>query len=85
LSRRKADAQASTFAFSTGQERLKQGDRDGAIAQFREAIRLDAANARAHLALALALEERGERAAARRHFEAAHRLAPYLVRPEKDR
>jgi Flp pilus assembly protein TadD len=85
LSRRKADAQASAFAVSAGQDRLKKGDRAGAIAQFREAVRLDSTNARAHFALALALEQSGAAAEASRHFDEAHRLAPYLVRPEKKR
>jgi Flp pilus assembly protein TadD len=85
LTRRKADAQASQFALSTGQERLKKGDRNAAIAQFREAVRLDATNARAHFALAIALSDAGATKEADTHFDEAQRLAPYLVRPEKKR
>ena len=85
LTQRKADSQASAFALNAGQERLKKGDRAGAIAGFREAVRLDGTNARAHFALALLLEQAGATVEARRHFDEAHRLAPYLVRPEKKR
>ena len=85
LNRRKADAQASTFALGVGQQKLEAGDRKAAIAQFREAVRLDAGNPRAHVALALALDAAGEKTEARRHFDDAQRLAPYLRRPEKIR
>jgi Flp pilus assembly protein TadD len=85
LNQRKADAQASAFALSAGQQKLKAGDHSAAIAQFREAIRLAHDNAQAHFALALALEQAGAATEARRHFEEAKRLAPYLRRPEKTR
>ena len=80
LNRRKADAQASTFAVSVGVEKLKTGNRKAAIEQFREAVKLAADNPQAHyqLALALRLTAPGE---ARQHFEDARRLAPYLRSP----
>lgn len=48
---------------------------DGAIAQFREAIRLSADNPQAHYQLALALQRRGATAEARAHFAEARRLS----------
>jgi alpha,alpha-trehalase len=84
LNRKKADGQASTFAVSIGVERLKSGDVTGAVAQFREAVRLAPDNAQAHYQLALALRRLGRTTEARRHFEQARRLAPYLQPPPSD-
>jgi Flp pilus assembly protein TadD len=64
-----------------GRQRLRANDLDGAIAQFREAVRLAADNPQAHYQLALALRARGEVGDARRHFDEASRLAPYLKPP----
>ena len=80
LTRQKADAQASAFALSVGKQKLASGARVEAIAKFREALRLASDNADAHYALALALEEAGSVAEARKHFEAAQKLAPHLAR-----
>jgi tetratricopeptide (TPR) repeat protein len=80
LNQRKADAQASAFAVSVGRQRLEAGDRAGAIDRFREALRLANDNAEAHFALALALEQAGATAEARRHFAEARKLAPHLRR-----
>jgi Flp pilus assembly protein TadD len=77
LTRKKADAQASAFALSVGRQKLKTGDRPGAIAQFREALRLADDNAEAHYALAQALTQAGAVAEARKHFEMARKLAPH--------
>ena len=85
LDRRTADAQASTFAVSVGVEKLKTRDLPGAIAQFREAIRLADDNPQAHYQLALALRRTGARAEAQSHFEQARRLAPYLTIPDDGR
>jgi len=85
LDRRTADAQASTFAVSVGVQKLKANDTAGAIAQFRDAIRLAADNPQAHYQLALALRRIGERAEAQAHFDEARRLAPYLTVPDDDR
>ena len=84
LARRKADAQASAFALSVGRQKLKNGDRTAAIAQFREAIKLAADNADAHHALAQALQQTGAGAEARQHFDQAHKLAPHLY-PREER
>ena len=51
LNRRTADAQASTFAVGVGVQKAKAGDDRGAIAQFREAIRLADDNPQAHYQL----------------------------------
>ena len=85
LDRRTADAQASTFAVSVGVQKLKANDTAGAIAQFRDAIRLADDNPQAHYQLALALRRIGERAEAQTHFDEARRLAPYLTVPDDDR
>jgi Flp pilus assembly protein TadD len=81
LNARKADAEASTFAVGVGNEKLKAGDIDGAIAQFRKAIDLARENPRAHYQLALALERTGAHEQAKVHFQEARRLAPYLTVP----
>ena len=50
------------------------GDRDGAISEFREAIRLQPASAEGHLSLGQMLQQRGERAAAAAALSEAARL-----------
>jgi Flp pilus assembly protein TadD len=59
---------------SAGQQRIKAGDSAGAIAKFRDAIRLASDNAEAHYALAAALEQSGAVAEARRHLAEARKL-----------
>jgi tetratricopeptide (TPR) repeat protein len=83
LTRKAADAQASTFAVSVGERLAKSGDYAGAITRFREALALADDNPQAHYQLALALRKTGATEEARRHFEAANKLAPYL-RPPAD-
>ena len=61
----------------------KSGDYAGAITRFREALALADDNPQAHYQLALALRKTGATEEARRHFEAANKLAPYL-RPPAD-
>jgi Flp pilus assembly protein TadD len=85
LTRRKADAQASAFALSVGRQKLKSGDRPGAIAQFREALRLADDNGDAHYALAQALKQAGALAEARKHFEQAKKLSPHGPSAETDK
>jgi len=53
----------------------------GAIASFREAVRLAPEDARAHYQLALALRKGGAVAESRREMTEARRLAPYLEDP----
>ena len=81
LNKKKADAQAAAFALAAGRSQMGKGELAAAVASFREAVRLAPDNADAHFQLALALRKKGARAEARRHFEEAHRLAPYLAAP----
>jgi protein O-GlcNAc transferase len=53
-----------------------QGDMDGAIAEYRAALRLQPDNAMAHFDLGRALWTKGDREAAFEEFHTAHRLAP---------
>ena len=66
-------------------KKLNARDYPGAIAQFREAVRLAVDNPQAHYQLALALQKTGARAEARRHFVEAQRLSPRLLPPEASR
>ena len=81
LNKRKADAQASTFAVSVGNKKLQSGDLAGAIRQYRDAIALAADNPQAHYQLAIALARQGSIGEARRAFDTARTLAPYLQPP----
>ena len=81
LNKKKADAQAAAFALSAGRGKLGKGDVAGAVTSFREAVRLAPENAEAHFQLGLALRKQGAGGEARRHFEEARRLAPYLEPP----
>jgi tetratricopeptide (TPR) repeat protein len=78
LHKRKADEQAASFAVSAGLAKLAAKDLPGAIASFREAVRLDPDHAQAQYRLGLALQQAGASAEARRHLAEARRLAPYL-------
>jgi tetratricopeptide (TPR) repeat protein len=82
LNKKKADAQAATFALDAGLTKLKKRDTAGALESFREAIRLSPEHAKAHYQLALALQSQGAVEEARHHFTEARRLAPYLTPPE---
>lgn len=53
-----------------------QGDPDGAIAEYRAALRLQSDNAMAHYDLGRALWTKGDREAAFEEFRMAHKLAP---------
>jgi len=85
LLRRKADAQAATFAVSVGLKRIKDNDTAGAIERFREAVRLSPDYPEAHYQLGLALLATGGKAEAHAEFAEAQRLAPYLKAPEAPR
>ena len=65
-------------SMSAGRERLARSDLRGAIARFREAVRLAPEDAQAHYQLALALRRTGAAREARAEYETARRLAPYL-------
>ena len=53
-----------------------QGDMDGAIAEYRAALRLQPDNGMAHFDLGRVLWTKGDREAAFEEFHTAHRLAP---------
>ena len=85
LNKLKADAQASVFAVNAGVERMKRDDLAGAIARFREAVRLAPDNAQAHYQLAIALRRTGALEQSRREFQIASRLSPFLKMPDSER
>jgi len=53
---------------------LQQGDLKAAIAQLRDAVKLDPSSATAHYELARALRKAGDAAGARQHLTEARRL-----------
>jgi tetratricopeptide (TPR) repeat protein len=81
LRARIADRQAATFALEAARKLQALGDRAAALAQLREAVRLDDGNARAHYQLGLALRRQGRLAAARAAFAAAQKIAPWMTPP----
>jgi Flp pilus assembly protein TadD len=56
----------------------QKGDRDGAIAEYREALRLNPGNHLAHYNLGVALEKKGDRQAALQEYRAAYELDPKI-------
>jgi tetratricopeptide (TPR) repeat protein len=78
----KANDQAATFAVSAGLKKLAAKDLPGAIASFREAVRLAPEHAAAQYQLGLALQKAGAVAEARKHLAQARRLAPWLAASE---
>ena len=60
LSKQKTGLQAATFATNSGNRLLNAGDIDGAISQYRNAIKLAPSYAPAHHQLAIALSRKGE-------------------------
>jgi Flp pilus assembly protein TadD len=81
LRARLRDRQASTFALAAGETQLARGDLAGALGKLREALRLDADNARAHYLSGVVLRRQGHVAAAREAFAAAQRIAPWMTPP----
>jgi tetratricopeptide (TPR) repeat protein len=73
--------QAATFSTNSGKRLLGAGDVDGAIAQFRSAIRSEPKYAAAHYQLALALRQKGEKDEAGKEFQKAAELDPRLTAP----
>jgi tetratricopeptide (TPR) repeat protein len=82
LSKAATNRQAATFATSAGKRLFEEGEIEGALAQFRAAIKLAPAFAPAHYHLALALEKKGQHAEAEREFQKAEELDPRFKRPE---
>ncbi|MEE8268195.1 MAG: tetratricopeptide repeat protein, partial [Gemmatimonadales bacterium] len=84
LSQKKADLQTAMFVIDLGHRKLEQQDLAGAIASFREAVRLAPEHADAHYRLGLALHSQGTAVEAHSHLEKARQLAPYLEPPEPE-
>jgi Flp pilus assembly protein TadD len=78
----KANDQAATFAVSAGLKKLAAKDLPGAIASFREAVRLAPEHAQAQYQLGLALQKVGQTVEARRYLAEARRLASWLAPPD---
>jgi tetratricopeptide (TPR) repeat protein len=68
------DLQAATFATNSGKRLLSAGDVDGAIAQFRSAIKMADHYAPAHYQLAQALRQQGNAQEAARELDRATEL-----------
>jgi Tfp pilus assembly protein PilF len=67
--------QAATFNTNSGKRLLQAGDVDGAISQFRSAIKIAPDYAPAHLQLAQALAQKGKQAEADEEYRKATQLA----------
>jgi tetratricopeptide (TPR) repeat protein len=74
--------QAAVFATNSGRRLRGLGDLDGAIAQFRLAIRSVADYAPAHFELGIALRQAGKKDEAAAEFQRAAALDPKLVAPQ---
>jgi protein O-GlcNAc transferase len=78
LVKQKIGLQGATFATNSGKRMLNAGDLDGAISQFREAIKLSSSYAPAQYELAVALTRKGDKAGAAEAFQKAYELDPKL-------
>lgn len=81
MSQKKTDLQSATFATNSGRRLLNAGDLDGAISQFRTAIRAVPSYALAHYELGLALSQKGLRNEANGEYRKAAELDPQLAAP----
>ncbi|MGA9511289.1 MAG: tetratricopeptide repeat protein, partial [Candidatus Sulfotelmatobacter sp.] len=81
MSKKKTDLQSATFATNSGRRLLNAGDLDGAVSQFRAAIRAVPSYALAHYELALALSQKGLRDEASGEYRKAAELDPQLAPP----
>lgn len=78
------NVQAATLATHTGVQQFRQGDVDGSIQKFREAITLSPDFALAHFQLGLALRQKGDLAQSNEEFAKAAQLDPHLKPPLAD-
>lgn len=78
LNQRKANHQSAVFATGVGIKHLEHGNLDKAIEQFKKAVDLAPDYARAHYHLGIALQRKGDEAAAREAFRRARELDPRL-------
>ena len=76
------NVQAATLATNTGAKQLRQGDVEGAIAKFKEALKLSPNYAPAHFQLALALRQKGDATQAAEEFKKAGQLDPHLKKDD---
>jgi protein O-GlcNAc transferase len=81
MAKGKTDLQAATFATNSGRRLLIAGDLDGAISQFRTAIRVVPTYALAHHELAVALTQKGLKEEAAGEYRKAAELDPHLTPP----
>ena len=81
MTKAKTDLQAATFATNSGRRLLSAGDLDGAISQFRTAIRVEPSYAVAHYELGLALSQKGAKEEADGEYRKAAQLDPHLIPP----
>ena len=81
LTKERLSLQGATFATNSGKRMLNAGDIDGAIAQFRSAVKLSPDYAPAHYQLGLALARKGEKGEASKEFQKASELDARLKPP----
>ena len=81
ISKDKTSLQGATFNTNSGKRLLQVGDLEGAISQFRSAIKLAPGYAPAHFQLAEALRRKGDKAEAEKEFQKAAELDPRLKDP----
>ena len=81
ISKDKTNLQGATFNTNSGKRLLQVGDLEGAISQFRSAIKLAPDYAPAHFQLAEALRRKGDKAEAEKEFQKAAQLDPRLKVP----
>jgi Flp pilus assembly protein TadD len=82
MAKGKTDLQAATFATNSGRRLLLAGDIDGAISQFRTAIRVLPTYALAHRELGVALTQKGLKEEASTEYRKAAELDPHLTPPD---
>src|SRR5438477_5523578 len=82
LAKQKTDLQTAIFATNSGRRLRSVGDLSGAISQFRAAIHAVADYAPAHLELAIALRQLGNKEESAREFQKASALDPKLIAPQ---
>ena len=83
IAKEKTNLQAATFATNSGKRLLTVGDLDGAVSQFRNAIRMVPAYAPGHYQLGIALSRKGDKREAEQEFKKANDLDPRLTPPKE--
>src|SRR5207253_10499330 len=76
ISKDKTSLQGATFNTNSGKRLLQVGDLEGAISQFRSAIKLAPDYSPAHFQLSEALRRKGDNAEAENEFQKAAQLDP---------